>query len=241
MKARYCLVGLCILFAIFTSVSYAANGEFLGGWEGDTRGQGYGFLGVGTSRALGARTALVGRATVNYLYYEFAHDDSTTKATSPGMSCQAGFSYASGRVTASIVFGPEIRWNDEQTRATGGLSVASQHDRALSGVVQGYLNASATRRIWVTLLANYNGGNQYLFNRLSIERRFGASMTSAGLEGTAQGNTDIKSLQLGAFVGMPNVLARLSIRVSGGIKNSWSADQIHKTAGFFGVGFYTRF
>jgi hypothetical protein len=241
MKAHHSFVGLSILITVFASVAYAGGGELLGGWEGDSHAQGYGFLAVSISNGLGSQTALIGRTTVSYLYYEYDHNDSTTKVTSPGISFQAGFSYASGKITASVIAGPEMRWNDEQTRTAGYLSVASLRDRLLSGVVQGYLNAFVTHGMWVTLLANYNGGNQYLFNRLSVERRFGAGMTSIGLEGTAQGNNDIKSIQVGAFIGIPNLLTRASLRLSGGVKNSWNADDVHRTAGFAGAGFYTRF
>jgi len=229
------------LIAVFASVTKAANGELLGGWEGDTRQQGYGFIGIGTSAKLKNSTAFVSRLTTSYLYYNFDHDDSTTKVLSPGVSLMAGFSHTVRDFTVNILAGPELRWNDEQTRRKNSFVTISRDQRVASGVIQGYLNAPLANRTWVTVLANYNGANRYAFSRLSLERRLGVNMTAVGLEATAQGNEDIKSMQLGAFVGIPRVVGQVSFRVSGGIKNFWNAENTHKSAGVAGLGFYTRF
>lgn len=226
---------------------YAGDMECLGGWEGDNHGHGYGYIGVGRSISIKSRAALVTRLTGSYLYYGFDHADSTTQVGSPGVSLLAGISFVFMGATVIVLSGPELRWNRDDIRIAGEGSATSQREKELSAVLQGFVYTPLADKTSLLLLANYDGANHYVFSRLSLIQvlaitTFGKFRApSIGLEGTAQGNDDITSVQAGIFIEISHVLGELSFRLSGGAKKTWSPDSSGENGAYAGAGFYTHF
>lgn len=241
VKLRISLVHSVLLVTMLAHVAVAGgNWECLGGWEGDSQGQGYAFVGAGGGLPVSHTSAVITRLATSLLCYRFSQGDSTTRVSSPGLSLTSGISHAGRDVTVVVLAGPEIRWNDERTAPNGAGQIRFAHDRQWSGVIQGYFNASLAPRSWLTLLASYGGANRYVFSRLILSHRFKEKAPLFGLEGTAQGNGDVKSAQVGASLEIADVIGAMSLKLGAGFKSSWSSDRTRTPAAFVGVGFYSR-
>ncbi len=233
---RFILLSCLIL--IISSTAQASYSEFLGGWEGDSHRQGYAFLSAGKSYTIKGSDALITRLTGSYLYYKFDQGDSVTKVTSPGISFMVGISHAREKTTLTITAGPELRWNRNRFESKQGVNLSSERNSTVSGVAQGYFDFQPLDRMEFILLAAYSGGNKYSFGRVSIERHLGSGGTVVGLEGTGQGNSDIKAIQIGLVFAQSGFIGSSSLRISAGVKNTWGTDGIHSNVGFLGAGFY---
>lgn len=246
MKKYRSFFSTLLAITVLACTGYAGNMESSGGWEGDGNGQGYGYIGIGRNIPVNGGIAVVTRLTASYLYYRFNHADSTTKVKSPGISLLFGVKFAIKKAIVIILSGPELRRNREKINVANRGTVISRDEQELSAVLQGFVYTPLASRTSLMLLANYDGANQYVFSRLSIKQElrgtvFGLPAPSAGIDGTAQGNDVIKSVQAGIFIEISKVFGNLSLRFSGGVKKSWFPDDSNAGGVYIGSGFYSQF
>jgi cellulose biosynthesis protein BcsS len=218
--------------------------EALGGWEGDSRSQGYGFAGGGVLFPAGETTVVPLRVFGSYLYYNFVSAGTTTQVTSPGISIQSGIRFVGKSGTLTLLGGGEVRREHRDSDAPG----AEPEEKSTTGIVLQLDGDQAFGRRWRGyLLANYGGASQYLFGRVAAR----CQLTNvdwkkpvsffAGLEAVRQGNDESDAGQAGAFVEWNFTPKKLSLILRGGTKESWSPGEEHIRGGYYGIGMYHRF
>ncbi len=241
MKWLQSYIRIILLVAVISVSSYAGEIESLGGWEGDSHGVGYGYFGLGTDIVGGEKLSLISRLTGSYLYYNFDKLDSSIEFKSPGVSLLMGFKIAIKKSTLILLSGAEYRWNREDIRTISTGLTEIQRKNKLGAVFQGFLFTPLASRTQFMLLLNYDGSNQYIFSRLTLKQEFSGRAPAVGLEGTAQGNDDISSIQVGAFIESPRMFEALSLKLSGGYKKSWLPEDLQESSAYAGLSFYGRF
>ncbi|MBI3606345.1 MAG: cellulose biosynthesis protein BcsS [Nitrospirae bacterium] len=239
---------LLAVFAVLALVTVAPSAkaavtlEGLAGWEGDGFGQGYGFVGAGAVKSVGARFALVTRLSASYLYYSFESSGIATSVTSPGVTAMTGVRTTLAWGSVAVLGGYETRWEDrrsdaggEETSVTGG------------GVLQADADLGLGRRWRGFLSANYAGAARYLFSRIAVrwqatnlEWTYPVSFFVGG-EGIGQGNDESAAAQSGPFLEWMIMPQRLSIAFHGGYKDSWSPGGPHRRGAYGGLSMYHRF
>ncbi len=218
--------------------------EFLGGYEGDTHGSSYGFLGVGLIRSIRPDLAWVARGTVNFLAYEFESLDGLTEVRSPGLGAAAGLQFG-GKNFVRVLVGPEVKWRRVEIAPMNGVS-RSVSDTRVGATLGAEVVANPTAHSTVMGLVNYGTADKYTWARLGFKQQltnhdWQANATwSAGVEGTVQGNDDIRSVQLGGMVEVTLVPQALSLQFRGGYKRSTFDVGPQRSGPYFGVGFYKR-
>ena len=241
MNRLITVFGIGIILAVTTISGHAGDIEGFGGWEGDTHGVGYGYIGSGIDIVSSDRISLIGRLSGSYLNYQYEKPDSSIEFTSPGVSLLAGARIRIRRSTIILLSGAEYRRNRENIRIpSSGLSEL-QRKNQLGVVFQGFLFASLADKTQMMMMLNYDGSNQYLFSRLTLKREFSGSAPTIGLEGTAQGNDDITSVQAGGLIESSRLLGGLYLKLSGGIKKSWFSEDGQEAGAYAGLSFYTTF
>ena len=241
MKLLQSYIRVILLVAVTSVSSFAGEIESLGGWEGDSHGVGYGYFGLGTDIVGGDKLSLVSRLTGSYLYYDYDKPDSSIEFKSPGVSLLTGLKIKIKKSTLILLSGAEYRWNREDIRIISSGLTEIQRTNKLGAVFQGFLFAPLAARTQLMLLLNYDGSNQYIFSRLTLKQEFSGRAPALGLEGTAQGNDDITSIQVGAFIESPRILGGLSVKLSGGYKKSWLPEDFQEDGAYAGLSFYGRF
>lgn len=222
----------------------AAPVETIGGWEGDSFGQGYGFATLGALLDDGRSISFPVRVTGSYLYYEFEDDGATTRVRAPGAAGLIGIRSNGARATVTLTGGGEARWERRATESGGGFGGAVVRGR---GVFEGTAELRVGRRLRPFLLGTYSGSARYLFGRAAIRWQCsnldwsGPTTWNAGIEATGQGNADTDALQLGGILECAFTRARLSVGVHGGYKSSDSGTGTRRTGGYGGVSLYRRF
>jgi len=238
---------LLVLFAAgFATVARAAGPavEALGGWEGDSRAQGYGFAGAGILIPSGAKLVVPLRALGSYLYYDLNSSGTTTKVTSPGVTVMAGIRLAGTRGNFTLLGGGEVRQERRSVEAAGG----TVENRRTSGVVLQIDGDTAFGRRWRGyLFSNYGGASSYLYGRTAMRYQVtnidwkGTRSFFLGLEGVRQGNNESDAVQGGGFAEWNFVAQRISLVLRSGYKESWSPGEEHLRGSYFGIGLYHRF
>lgn len=238
------VLGLALLLeCVGPGVAGAGALEGLGGWEGDSFSQGYGFLGLGAVIPTRSSPSIMVRAQASYLYYDFESSGATTRVTSPGMMLIAGARWTRARGSLALAGGGEVRREHREPAAPA----TDTWDTPSGGVGQLEADASITARWRVNLLANYAGAARYLFSRAAL--RWQATnldwsqptTMTYGLELTGQGNDESRGVQGGAVADLNLVPRRVSLAVHGGYKDTWSPGERHRRGAYFGLGFYRRF
>lgn len=238
----------CLLAAGLSAASsrFARAGvlEGIGGWEGDTRAQGYGFATLGALIPASQRTIIPVRVTASYLYYHYDSTAITLKVRSPGVSLVTGVRVSGTRGSITALAGGEVRW-ERRAPDVGG---APSYDQTIGGFVGQWENDLVLARRWHgQLLASYGGAAQYVYCRGAL--RYQVSNLSwnrpvslfCGLEAVRQGNRDSNGLQAGAFLESSLVPQHVSLGLHGGYKENWSAGLPHATGGYLGLGVYRSY
>jgi hypothetical protein len=218
--------------------------ELISGYEGDTDGSGYGFFGPSYVRPIRPGLSWTARASGNYLSYQFSGLDGATRGHSPGLSSAAGLQFGDKNFLR-VLAGPEVKWRRTEFTGANG-AIATRTDTRLGLNVGSELYANPTSHNNVQGLVNYNTSDRYSWSRLGFKEQINnhtweaANTAFLGVEGIAQGNTDIRSKQLGGFFEITHVPARVSVVFRAGYKRSAFAVGPDKTGPYFSVGFYQR-
>jgi cellulose biosynthesis protein BcsS len=220
----------------------AASGlqQFVG-WEGDTRGQGYGFVGTSASLSFGRHVAFPVSASASFLYYGYDSAATSVLVRSPGASLMTGVRVAGARESATLLMGYEMRW---EWREVGGSGGSMRSRQVLGGVVQTYDDLSLGRRWYLSGFGVYVGGAEYLIGRGAIRCQLtnldwkASRSFFMGMEAVRQGNDNSDGLQVGGFVEWNLAPKRITLGLHSGYKESWSPGYPHQPGGYFGVSFY---
>ena len=137
--------------------------------------------------------------------------------------------------------GAEYRLNREDIYIPSSGIAERQENYKLGVVLQGFLFTPLAVKTQMMLLVNYEGTNQYIFSRLTLKQIFSYKTPSVGFDGTAQGNDDLTSLQLGLFIESPVIIGNLSLKLSGGYKKSWLPENSQEAGAYAGLSFYGSF
>lgn len=218
--------------------------ELISGFEGDTEGSAYGFFGPSYVRPIRPGLSWTARAFGNYLAYEFSGADGDTRVRSPGVNAAVGLQFGDTSFFR-VLAGPELKWR--RTAITNdAVAIASDTDTRIGANFGGemYLNPSSHNNIQG--LINYNTSDRYSWGRIGFKeqvtnRRWaGPTAAFVGIEAIGQGNADIRSKQVGGFVELAIVPARVSLVVKGGFKQSTFDVGPNKSGPYFSAGFYRR-
>jgi len=222
-------------------VAHAAPVELIGGWEGDSRAQGYGFVALGTTVPMTARAALAVRVTGSHLTYAYDSTGTELRVRSPGLSLLAGPRLAGPRGSFTLLAGAEGR---RERREVAGTERESDVGGA---VVQADGDVAVGRRGRLFALANWSGASDYLYGRAAARRQLndltwsGPAVWFAGVEGVLQGNADSDAWQVGGFVECALTRLRASLAVHAGARSSGSPGATRHHDGYLGLGLYHRF
>lgn len=221
--------------------------EAIGGFEADTHGTGYGFLGPRYNHPISDSLALTARVYGTYLFYEFENDrGGTTTVRSPGFSPSVGLRFGR-KARIHVAVGLSSKHEDREI-TDGAGRLLSDTSRWRTGVnLGGDLYWDVTRRTNFQGIVSYGTEDEYLWTRAAVKRQVtnfdwkGGTTWGVGVEGIAQGNEDITSRQIGALAEVVFVPSRLSLMFRGGFKHSTFEFGPDKNGPYFGVGLYKRF
>lgn len=218
--------------------------ELLGGYEADTHGSSYGFVGLGLIRGIRPDLAWVARGTVNFLAYEFESLDGLTEVRSPGIGAAAGLQFG-GKNFVRVLVGPEVKWRRVEIAPVNGVDL-SHSDTRVGATIAAEMVAHPSSHSTVMGLVNYGTADKYTWARLGFKQQVtnhdwqGNNTWYLGVDGTAQGNDDIRSVQLGGLVEVTFVPQDLSLQFRAGYKRSTFDVGPQRTGPYFAVGFYKR-
>jgi hypothetical protein len=232
------------LMALWAATARAAEGpiEALGGWEGDSFHQGYGYAGVGWLIPAGPRRVIPVRLSGSYLYYNFRDAGSTTMVESPGVSLLTGIRIAGARGSFTVMGGGEVRRERREKQSAPAITEVSS-----SGIAQADGDLALGPRWRGFMLVNYSGAAQYVYGRGALRFQFtnlgwqGPTSLFAGIEAVRQGNDETNAAQGGGFFEWNLVRARVSASLHGGYKETWSAGERHRHGSYVGASLYHRF
>ncbi|MGE5175812.1 MAG: cellulose biosynthesis protein BcsS [Hyphomicrobiales bacterium] len=238
------VLALALASLLVGRVALASPVEAIAGWEGESFREAYAFGSVGVVAGSGGVLSAPIRATGSYLTYRYDDVAGETRVRAPGVALTAG-PRASGRHgSVTLVGGAELRW-ERRARAVAGTwgPVVAR----AGGVVEGTADLRLGRRFIPFLLATYSGSARYLFGRAALRFQCsnldwsGPTTWNAGIEVTAQGNSDTNALQLGGQVECALPRARLTLSVHGGLKSTDAGGAARRRSGYVGAGLYRRF
>jgi hypothetical protein len=245
MRRHAATIGLIAVLALLPAApARALVLEGLGGWEGDTHRDGYGFTAVGTSLPLGPHVAVPLGVSASFLYYEYDSSGTTVSVRSPGASVTTGIRVSGPRGSMSVTGGGEARWERRDT----DLANAAATTRVTYGaVVQTYDDLAISRRWQTSVFGVYVGAARYIVARAALRYQItnldwrGRSTFFLGIEGVRQGNDQSDGLQGGGFAEWNFVPLKLSLGLHSGYKESGSPGHTHQPGQYFGTSFYRRF
>jgi hypothetical protein len=238
---------LLLLLAALPAGGVGADGtavEALGGWEGDSRAQGYGFAGAGALIPAGPKLVVPLRALGSYLYYDFNSAGTTTRVTSPGVTVMGGIRFVGATGNFTVLGGGEVR-QEHRTLDTPGAT--GEEHRTTGIVLQGDGDLAFGRHWRGYLFANYGGASSYLYGRAAMRYQVtnidwkGPRSFFLGLEGVRQGNDESDAVQGGGFAEWNFVPQKISLVLRGGYKESWSPGEEHLPGSYFGISLYHKF
>ena len=218
--------------------------ELISGYEGDTHGSGYGFVGPSYVRPIRPGLAWTARGSGNFLSYQFSGHDGSTRVRSPGVNAAIGLQFG-GTSFFRVLAGPEVKWQRTAVTDTDGVIATSRRTR-VGANMGAEMYANPTSHSTLQGLVNYNSSDRYSWGRLGfkeqISNRTWERPTAAfvGIEGIVQGNHDIRSRQVGGFFELTHVPAKVSIMLKAGYKRSTFDVGPYKSGPYFSVGFYRR-
>jgi cellulose biosynthesis protein BcsS len=241
---RLLLLALLALGVSLSTSARAGTVEGLGGWEGDSRSQGYGFAGLGILIPQGKNTVLPLRFTASYLYYQYDSTGASIRVRSPGLEGRGGIRWTGSKGSASALAGVEVRHERRQTLIAG----EPERKETIWGMVAQLDGDYALARRWRGFaFVNYGGASQYVYGRGAIRYQAsnldwrGPVSVFLGAEAVRQGNDESDAFQAGGFFEFNFVRERVSLGLRAGRKESWSPGMSHVNGGYFGLSLYRRF
>lgn len=226
-----------------TTTTEAPYWALIGGYEWDTHSSSYGFFGPAYTHPFKPNVAWTARVFGNYLTYEFSDTTKTTKVKSPGGSAAVGLKFGTKDYFA-VSAGPSVSWRKTTVTTNAGVETETKETRTgvnIGGEIS--LNPGANN---IQALANYNTTDKYTWARLGAKTQLtnrswsGSNALFLGVEGIAQGNDDIRSVQFGGLFEVNHVPSKLSLMFRAGYKRSMFDVGADKTGPYFGIGFYKR-
>jgi len=233
-----------VAMAFLVSPARAGNLEGLGGWEGDSRDQGYGFVGVGWLVPKGKTVLFPVRLAASYLYYQYDSTSASIRVRSPGVEARGGVRFFGSKGSVSALAGVEVRREHRETLLAG----EPERSETITGLVAGLDGDLAFSHRWHGFLfGNYSGAAQYLYGRGALRYQInnqewrGLQTFFVGVEGVRQGNDESDAFQGGGFLECNFVPQHASLSLHAGHKESWSPGMPHETGGYLGLSLYRRF
>lgn len=223
----------------------APTWALIAGYERDTHGSSYGFAGPAYVKPVRPGLAWTARVFGSYLTYEFSDLSSTTEVKAPGANAAFGLQFGE-RNTFTVLAGPAVQWRTEEYRPASDVIAESSETRwGVNVGAEAYLNPSSHSN--VQALVNYNTTDKYIWSRAAFKQQItnlsgsGTTALALGVEGIAQGNDDIRSLQGGGLLDIAHSPSAFSLTFRAGYKRSTFDVGPSKTGPYFGVGLYKRF
>ena len=214
--------------------------EVAAGWEGDER-RGYAFTAPTVSFPLAESHALVFRASVSFLYYEYPLFDGQVVVTSPGVGGGIGYRLQSRHVNATVTTGYEVR---ETQRAEPARTLKAE-ERGPYAAAEVFVSAGSLTKI--STIANYGQANFYKWVRSSVTRQLTNTRfehpraIGAGLDVTIAGNRDLLTEQFGGVFVWDWFRAKGSLQLRAGYSRSLSSGALVDRHPYVGAGFYRHF
>jgi hypothetical protein len=218
----------------------------IGGFEGDSHDTGYAFFGPQYVRPFRPNMAFVAGANLNYLYYEFDTGDGRTNVRSPGVSTKAGVRFGD-RNWVQFTAGPSFKRRHREVRDLSDRVVSSSRDLDPGVSLGADVWANPTSRSNIHGMLHHGTEDSYTWSRIAAKQQVtnfdwrNRFTHYLGAEYIGQGNEDIRSNQVGAFVEFLHAPSSISIMLRGGYKHSAFDVGPDKTGPWFAVGFYQRF
>ena len=209
----------------------------IGGYEWDTHGSSYGFLGPQYTHPFGdGNMAWTARVFGNYLTYEFSDAANTTKVRAPGGSASVGLKFGTTNYFA-VSAGPSVSWR--KTTVTTNAGAKTETNETRTGVnIGGDIYGNPTPKSNIQILGNFNTADKYSWGRVGAKVDVAPNVAVGG-EAIAQGNSDIKSVQFGGLIEVrPG--SQMSLMFRAGYKRSSFNVGADKTGPYFGINFYKR-
>lgn len=225
-----------------TSEAYWAP---IAGLERDTHGTTYMFVGPQYLHPLRDNLAVVATANLNYLRYEFAEGDGETRVGGPGVGTNVGLRFG-GENWFQVGAGVGIKRRTERFFSRDERMLVENSDVRAGLNLASSVWVNPTDRTNVHGMVNYAAEDDYIWSRLGVKRQVsnfswtGPFANFLGAEVMAQGNDDIRSLQLGGFLELAHVKSSASVMLRGGWKQSSFEFGDDKTGPYFAVGYYQR-
>jgi hypothetical protein len=226
------------------AVGEPAYWDLVGGFEFDTHGTTYSHFGPGWTRPLNDNLAFQLRLGPSYLTYEFDSPEGRTRVRRPGFAITPGVKFGTTN-WFSVGAGPTFQRKHETLATFDGTEFEDKDwETGLNVNGQAYLNP--TDRLNVHGSASYSTNDEYLWSRLGVKRQlsnfsWGDRFTHyLGGEVMAQGNDDIRQLQVGALFELLHAPSSMSIMLRGGVKRSSFEFDDDQTGPYIGIGLYRR-
>lgn len=223
----------------------APTWALIAGYERDTHGSSYGFAGPAYVSPVRPGLAWTARVFGSYLTYEFTDASGTTEVRAPGANAALGLRFGE-RNTFTILAGPAVSWRTETLSPVTGVDLETSETRwGVNVGAEAYLNPTSHSN--VQALVNYNTTDKYIWSRAAFKQQIsnlsgsGTTALSLGVEGIAQGNDDIRSLQGGGLLEVAHSPSAFSLTFRAGYKRSTFEVGPSKTGPYFGVGLYKAF
>lgn len=227
-----------------TTPTAPGTAELLGGYERDTHGASYGFLGAGYVRGIRPGLSWVARGNVNLLSYEFDSFDGQTQVRSPGVGAAFGLQFGTKNFVR-LMAGPEIKWRRTEITPVNGIS-RTDSDVRVGANIGAEMIVNPTSHSNLMGLVSYGTADKYTWARLGFKQQIsnhdwqGPRTLALGVDVTGQGNDDIRSTSIGGLAEVTFVPQALSIQFRAGYKRSTFDIGSNKTGPYFAVGFYKR-
>ena len=231
----------CAAAVVLCYVPGACAQEVVGGWEGSA-GRGYAFVAPSMTLHRSDPFSWILRGAVSYLYYDLPAPGGATEVRSPGQSVGIALRYTGPGVTATLGPGYEVR---QTRRSLASGNVTTEHQRGLT--LDGNVFVQVTPRTVISVLGSYGKANDYHWVRVGAKQQIGGSAGGdstgwhVGIEGTDQGNEDVKSRQIGAVLEAAFPRTRSSLQLRAGGSRRENPDGSKESSPYFGVGYYQGF
>jgi hypothetical protein len=218
--------------------------EGIGGWEGDSQSEGYGFAALGALIPRSQVLVIPVRLSVSYLYYQFDSSGTSFSVRSPGVSLMSGIRLSKPHATTDLMAGIEVR-RDHRVEDLAGSPAT---DETRPGVeLMADADIDWAERWNSYLLVDYAGAVQYWYGlgnakyQLTNTDWHGRTSWFAGVDLVREGNDESDAYQAGGFLEEAFVKSNLSLGLHAGYQNTGSPGESRRTGGYLGVSFYQRF
>jgi hypothetical protein len=229
------VLGLILLIVGLASSGRVWAGDLFTGYQNDHKGQYFSYLGIRTS-LLNEQNGIQPFVQVfgAGLGYAFKDQGQELDAKHQFVTPAFGLKYAMGSWTWLAMVGPQIRWQQEETRT--GRTV---HENPIGAFVQiegfywqeeGIFHA----------VGSYADIDRFFYGRLRKTHLVhkssqGCCSTFVGWEVAGMGNTEFYAVQTGPLIQVP--IERVTVTVKGGYQYT----RVFESGGYGGVEFYYPF